>query len=151
MSQRPAARRRLPVLLRPQEVADLPPRSRGNAQVRLSRARLLHTLRHAELTAENAVDIATRLTEAAYTRLIPHPADPREGCSLVVRDRVLAAAAHVAERELASSRLWGEVCWDFIADRLAQELNAGLRCTGRDIDAFIRDEARENAQALRDH
>jgi len=109
--------------------------------VSVSAALLVYTLEHARRAAENAYDITERITPEAGRALCPAVID--DAPRFVVRDRVLAAASHVATRELADPSLWDTVIWDFLADRIAARLNAGQACSAADIDAMIGQEAAE--------
>jgi hypothetical protein len=127
-------------LLRADDIARIAKRNGRRRTMRVSTPRLLHTLHHALLVSENAVDLAAALTPDAYERFAPHEEDPGEGRSLDVRHRVLTAANHLATREVRDPELWGTCCFDFITERIVRRLNLGFRCLTKEIDAFIREE-----------
>ncbi|MFZ5440485.1 MAG: hypothetical protein ACOZQL_10780 [Myxococcota bacterium] len=109
-----------------QDVENLPyHRTRENLVV-VSREQLVHTLRRANLVAENVAEIATAVEPTAFSMHLREAGDPSgEAISDSVRRRIVEIAEAIADAEMADSTLWERHDWRETCDAAAARISAG--------------------------
>lgn len=107
------------------EVEALPYHDETLNLVVVERDRVIHTIRRAHNAMETLAELASRIEPTAITAMVLQDGERDSAPTDVLRERLIAFAEELAQRELDNPRIWSRHDWRELLDKAAIVLNAG--------------------------